>query len=171
MGHEVVDGLGCEAVAVHHIDCGGVHVGDGVLVDVAAILEEEVAPVVKGLLGGGLGRSAAPHHQVFQAVAVDVEHRVDDSGVFLCRLHEHACRAVAEEWACRAVFVVDHRGHLLGCHHDHFLAESALDVGGRVFQGHDESGAGGLDVICVGVFQSGAFADDGGGGGEAVVGV
>ena len=84
--------------------------GDGVLVDVTAVLEEVVPAVVKGLLGSGMYRAAAFHDEVIETLAVDVEHGVLNAHAGLVGgLYQHCRGAVAEEGAGLTVLVVDHR--------------------------------------------------------------
>lgn len=112
MRHKPVDGLGGEIIAVKNVDGSGIHVGNGILVDVAAVLEKEMLSCVKRLLGGRLCRTASPHDQMLQPAAIYMEYGVDYTlGGILGGFHKHASGSVAEKRACGAVLIVDHRRH------------------------------------------------------------
>ncbi len=159
MWHEPVDIVHRQVVALSHIHARGEHVGHGVLVDVAAVLLEEVLSGVDGFVRCGEHRSAGRHDQVVATLAVDMEHGVDHARTLLGRLNEHSGCAVAEEGAGAAVLIVDHRRHLLGGHDYHLLAKTRADVGRGVFERYDKSGACGLDVVGVAVGELGFVGD------------
>ena len=138
----------------------------------AAVLEEEVPAVVEGLLCGGMNRAAAFHDEVFEALAVNVEHGVLYAHAGLVGgLNQHGGGAVTEEGTGLTVLVVDHRRHFLGAYHHHVFVHSGADVCGGVVEADDKACACGLDVIGEAVLEACAVSDDRCRGGETVVGV
>jgi hypothetical protein len=109
---------------------------------------------------------------MLEAASVHVQHGVYHAyALFFGGLDEHGGRAVTEQRAGGAVFVVRHRRHHLGCHHYHLLVHASADVCGGVLQSHDESCACSLHVVAVAGSEAYAMCYYACRGGKAVVGV
>ena len=108
---------------------------------------------------GRIGRAARLHVEVLAAAAVRVQDSVLYAVAFGRRLQQHGCRAVPEDRAGVAVFVVDDRRHFVGADHDHFFMRTGFDVFGSRVQCKQEAAAGCGQVEPERLFHPGLVTD------------
>ena len=151
--------VGGEAVARQQVAAGFVHLADGVLEHLAAVLVDVVQALVDGFVGSRQAAAAGGHLEEIAARAVHLADEIDEAQVVFAiagGLDQHGAGAVAEQDAGGAVGVVDDAAHGIGADDQ----DLAVRAGGHQVRARgeavDESGAGGDEIESPGAARANA---------------
>src|SRR5436853_1225802 len=112
MGHEEIDIVGVDLVALEDPATRFLGVPHGKLEDVLAVLLHVVQPLIDGFMRGGTETSPRRQTERKAPAAIDIVLEIDDTDTIVVGcLYDSRAGAIAEQHAGRTIGVVDDAGH------------------------------------------------------------
>ena len=148
MRNQQLDILGGKAIAIEQFPADVMHFTDSVPENLLPFLLHVVQFLFDGLVRGRHSAAASGHVQVMGSRTVNFVQKSEEGiGIVAGGLfNHHRSRPIAEEYASRAVRVIDDARHGIGTHDEHLSVRSGRTQVSGCSQTVDKAGAGGADI-------------------------